>query len=133
MKFQERFNNTPLGLEANKNCEKVSVSLRTLYANCINTAGSHYCTCRTGYNGNGIICTGIIKQYISLFLVKYEIIPSKPAPNVRKRVPDRSKVKTLLPKRCALRKFLMQVEDKSNVIKLLSMHSIRCTNRAAHA
>ena len=48
-------------------------------------------------------------------------------------MPDRSKVKTLLPKRCALRKFLMQVEDKSNVIKLLSMHSIRCTNRAAHA
>ena len=104
-----------------------------LNANCINTAGSHYCTCRTGYNGNGIICTGIIKQYVSLFLVKYEIIPSKPAPNVRKRVPDRSKVKTLLPKRCALRKFLMQVEDKSSVIKLLSMHSIRSTNRAAHA
>ena len=28
-------------------------------ANCTNTKGSFYCTCHTGYSGDGVLCTGI--------------------------------------------------------------------------
>ena len=28
-------------------------------ANCTNTKGSFFCTCRTGYSGDGVTCTGI--------------------------------------------------------------------------
>ena len=35
-------------------------------ANCINTLGSFYCKCWPSYKGNGIICTGIIKQLFTL-------------------------------------------------------------------
>lgn len=27
-------------------------------ANCTNSKGSFYCTCKTGYSGNGIVCEG---------------------------------------------------------------------------
>jgi len=29
-------------------------------ANCTNTQGSFTCVCKTGYNGNGYTCSGII-------------------------------------------------------------------------
>ena len=29
-------------------------------ANCTNTKGSFYCTCHTGYSGDGVICEGKI-------------------------------------------------------------------------
>ena len=31
-------------------------------ANCTNTKGSFYCTCRQGYSGNGVTCNGEYKQ-----------------------------------------------------------------------
>ena len=45
-------------------------------ANCINTLGSYYSTCRPGYKGDGIICTGIIiKQLFHSSLLNIKIIP----------------------------------------------------------
>lgn len=34
-------------------------------ANCTNTKGSFYCTCHTGYSGDGVICTG--KKSLHIF------------------------------------------------------------------
>ena len=31
-------------------------------ANCTNTKGSFLCTCRTGYSGDGVTCTGIFSS-----------------------------------------------------------------------
>ena len=34
-------------------------------ANCTNTKGSFYCTCHTGYSGDGVLCEGkIILQFM---------------------------------------------------------------------
>lgn len=47
-------------------CDEMSACHKD--ANCSNTIGSHNCTCKEGYNGNGTYCEGIIsfitKNYI---------------------------------------------------------------------
>ena len=40
-------------------------------ANCTNTKGSFYCTCHTGYSGDGFICTGINKTHALCRLLWY--------------------------------------------------------------
>ena len=33
------------------------------HAVCINSVGSFTCVCRSGYDGNGVVCSGIIMYY----------------------------------------------------------------------
>ena len=46
-------------------------------ANCTNTQGSHLCTCRTGYNGDGKHCQGesILPGSVRLFPIVYSAQP----------------------------------------------------------
>ena len=41
-------------------------------ANCSNSKGSFYCTCHTGYSGDGVVCLGIIFPRLSIFLSSRE-------------------------------------------------------------
>ena len=41
-----------------KNECKLSVNPCHSYATCTNLVGSHICKCKSGYQGNGINCTG---------------------------------------------------------------------------
>ena len=37
-------------------------------ADCINTNGSHVCTCRQGFSGNGVVCEGAVLHIYSYLL-----------------------------------------------------------------
>ena len=39
-------------------------------ANCINSAGTHICVCKPGFDGNGTICIGM---YFNLFSLCFHI------------------------------------------------------------
>ncbi len=40
-------------------------------ANCTNTKGSFYCTCHTGYSGDGVVCIG---KMIALLTLKNRLL-----------------------------------------------------------
>ena len=42
--------------------ECTSANACSVHAICINTIGSHTCTCKLGYQGNGTICEGTAKK-----------------------------------------------------------------------
>ena len=39
-------------------------------ANCTNTKGSFYCTCHTGYSGNGVLCEGELSRRSSKYMLQ---------------------------------------------------------------
>ena len=41
----------------------VSPSVCDINANCSNTRGSYYCTCKAGYTGDGKTCQGNIRYF----------------------------------------------------------------------
>ena len=45
-------------------CENGPDSCDANHTYCINTLGSYYCQCKTGYTMNGEICEGIYKMFI---------------------------------------------------------------------
>ena len=53
-------------------------SLRTHFcdsnADCINTVGSYICQCRSGFSGDGQVCTGNFIDYYLYFLMLYDAL-----------------------------------------------------------
>ena len=65
----------PCGLDVNE-CfpDQISAEYRHLAhncnvdANCSNTKGSFYCTCHTGYSGDGVTCIGKLNHGVCTFI-----------------------------------------------------------------
>ena len=80
MIFYERFQQTIEGIIQKTNYLLLNRSIHSIYyiadineceagkqhcdfnAFCNNTEGSYFCTCKPGYNGNGVNCTGKIRK-----------------------------------------------------------------------